>query len=488
MSTRVELLAATRSRYQAGTREEKRRILDEFVAVSGYHRKYAIRLLGRTRALPGASDKTERRWYREAEREALIVVWEAADRICGKRLKAALPVLVPAMESAGHLDLAAEVRGRLLSMSAATIDRLLTDVRARAGRGRRRSAAPAVAREIGLRTHAGWDGITEPGWLEVDLVSHSGPSAHGSFSQTLVATDIVTGWTEYVPLPVRESRLIVEALRAIAEMLPFPVRGIDTDNDTAFINETLLRFCRARDITFTRSRAYRKNDQAWVEQKNGAIVRRLVGHDRYQGEAAVKALMRLYRTARLYENYFQPCFKLASKTREGAKVTKRYYDPASPYQRLREHGMAAERKAELDAVFGELDPVDLLRRIRQAQSELAHHAGRTNEDAKMHDLETFVKTLASQWEAGEVRATHRKRKETFQRYRTVPDPFAEGWPVIVTWLEADPSLTSCQIMTRLHEDYPEQYEERQMRTLQRRIKQWRRARADTMMREITEAA
>jgi len=488
MSTRNELIAATRSRYRAGSRAEKQRILDEFVAVSGYHRKYAIQLLGRTGAPASIAGKMDRRRYREAEREALITVWEAADRICGKRLKAALPVLVPAMEGAGHLNLVPEVRRRLLRMSAATIDRLLQDVREQAGRERRRSAAPAVAKEIGLRTHAGWDDIREPGWLEVDMVSHSGPSAHGHFSQTLVATDVMTGWTEYIPLPVRESRLIVEALRAITQMLPFPVRGIDTDNDTAFINETLLGFCREQNFTFTRSRAYRKNDQAWVEQKNGAIVRRLVGHDRYEGEAAVKALMRLYRTARLYENYFQPCFKLASKTRDGAKVTKRYYDPASPYQRLREHAIPAEQKADLDTTFTALDPVDLLYRIRQAQSELAHHAGRTNADANLHDLETFVKTLASQWEAGEVRATHKKRKETFQRYRTVPDRFAEGWPIIVMWLEATPTLTSRQIMERLHEEYPNQYEERQLRTLQRRIKQWRRERADAMIQDMTEAA
>lgn len=488
MSTRVELIAATRSRYQAGTKAEKRRILDEFVAVSGYHRKYAIQLLGRTEPVQRASEPRGRARYTAADREALIVVWEAADRICGRRLKAALPVLVPAMERAGHLDLPADVRQRLLVMSAATIDRLLKDVRERAGRGRRRSSAPAVAKEIGLRTYAGWADITEPGWLEVDMVSHSGPGADGSFSQTLVATDIVTGWTEYVPLPVRESRLIVEALRAIARMLPFPVRGIDTDNDTAFVNATLLAHCRAQGIEFTRSRGYRKNDQAWVEQKNGAIVRRLVGHDRYQGELAVKALMRLYRVARLYENYFQPCFKLASKRRDGAKVTKRYYDPASPYQRLREHDLGAEREAELDATFAELDPVDLLHRIRQAQSELARHAGRTQEAENADDLDAFVKNLASQWQAGEARATHKRRKKYVRRYRTVPDRFAQGWPVAMTWLEADPSLTSRQIMDRLHKDYPGQYEERQLRTLQRRIKRWRQDRANAMIQDITEAA
>lgn len=485
MSTRVEVIEATRTRYEAGTRAEKQRILDEFVEVSGYHRKYAIQLLGHARSRGPSSQKSDRRRYTDADREALIVVWEAADRICGKRLKAALPVLVPAMENAGHLDIAAEVRTRLLTMSAATIDRLLKDVREHAGRGRRRTAAPAVAKDISLRTHAGWEDVTQPGWLEVDMVSHSGPSADGSFSQTLVATDIVTGWTEYVPLPVRESRLIVEALKAITKMLPFPVHGIDTDNDTAFINETLLNFCQAQGITFTRSRAYRKNDQAWVEQKNGAIVRRLVGHDRYQGEPAVKALMRLYRVARLYENYFQPCFKLASKTRDGAKVTKRYYDPASPYQRLRELDTTPADRAQLDADFADLDPVDLLHRIRQAQSELVGHAGRTLEADNSADLDTFVKTLANQWHAGESRPTHRKRRQNVSRKRTLPDRLAEAWPIAKTWLENDPTLTSRTILERLQQDYPGQYESRQLRTLQRRVKQWRRDRANAMVQEIT---
>lgn len=490
MSTRAELIEATRARYEAGTRAEKQRILDEFVAVSGYHRKYAIQLLRRgppRERSAETSQKPDQRRYTQADKEALILVWEAADRICGKRLKASLPVLVPAMEKAGHLDIAADVRTRLLGMSPATIDRLLKDVREHAGRGRRRNAAPAVAKDISLRTYAGWDEVTQAGWLEVDMVSHSGPSADGSFSQTLVATDIVTGWTEYIPLPVRESRLIVEALRAIMKMLPFHVRGIDTDNDTAFINETLLEFCQTQGITFTRSRAYRKNDQAWVEQKNGAIVRRLVGHDRYQGEPAVKALMRLYRVARLYENYFQPCFKLASKDRDGVKVTKRYYDPASPYQRLRDLELTPAGRGHLDAEFAELDPVDLLHRIRQAQGELASYAGRTQEAENSADLDTFVKTLASQWQAGEARATHKKRTEKRPRKRTVPDRLAEGWPIVKTWLEDEPTLTGRKIMERLQRDYPGQYEHRQLRTLQRRIKQWRRERANAMVQEITEA-
>jgi hypothetical protein len=487
MSTRAELIAATRARYQAGTRAEKQQILDEFVAVSGYHRKYAIHLLGRSEALPGSGQKRSRAIYTKADREALIVVWEAADRICGKRLKAALPVLVPAMERAGHLDVDGDVRERLLAMSAATIDRLLTDVRAHAGRGRRRRQAPAAAKEIGLRTHAGWEKVSQPGWLEVDMVAHSGPSADGRFIQTLVATDIVTGWTEYVPLPERETHHAIEAMRAIMKKLPFSVSGIDTDNDTTFINETMVSFCRAQGVEFTRSRAYRKNDQAWVEQKNGAIIRRLVGHDRYEGEDAVSALMRLYALARLYENYFQPSFKLASKQRDGAHVSKCYHTPASPYQRLRAYALSEQSAVQLDRTFAELDPVDLLYRIRRAQEDLAQEAGRSSEGkGTKNDLQSFVRTLSVQWAEGEARATHRQQHRPGRR--TVPDPFEEVWPTILEWLAEDPYLRARQVMSRLQATHPGQYEEAQMRTLQRRLKAWRKERIEAVEPPQADAA
>jgi hypothetical protein len=237
MSTRQELISVVRERYAQATGAERRRILDEFVSVTGDHRKHAIRLLGGTPRARGGGTGEPWRVYREAERSALIVLWEAADRICGKRLKAALPTLVEAMERHGHLRLEPAVRERLLAMSAATMNRLLADVRERAqGRRRRRPAVNAVRRQVKVRTFQDW-GDPAPGWMEADFVAHCGDVAAGSFVHTLTLTDIASGWTECVPIVVRERTWVVEAVRAD---LPFALLGLDTDNDSAFMNEALL--------------------------------------------------------------------------------------------------------------------------------------------------------------------------------------------------------------------------------------------------------
>src|SRR4051794_10949781 len=380
MATRAELLEVVRERYGKARLTERRLILDEFVAVSGYHRKHAIRLLRQ----PGGGPAPDRRGrspvYDAAVRAALVVVWEASDRICGKRLKAALPVLVPAMERHGHLALDAAVRDRLLAMSASTIDRLLRDVRARAGAGRRRSGATsAVRRGVRVRTFSDW-GEPPPGFTEVDLVAHSGPSMAGAFAWTLVLTDVATGWTECAPLPCRDGALGVEALTPLPGGLPFPLRGADFDNDSVFMNEDVVGWCRGNGIEVPRSRAYRKNDQAWVEQKNGAVVRRLVGHGRLEGVAATGELARLYASARLFVNFFQPSFKLAAKQRDGAKVSRQYHAPATPYARLLATGKLEPGVEErLAAEFAALDPIALLVAIRGSQERLAAPAGRGGE-------------------------------------------------------------------------------------------------------------
>jgi hypothetical protein len=217
MAARDELVVAIARRYAQGDRAERGRILDEFSAVTGFHRKRAMRLLrvGEVKQRSGA--RPGRRVYHEAVREALIVVWEASDRICGKRLRPLLPILVEAMERPGHLQLEQEVRTKLLAMSAATIDRALRDVRREVGRGTRRRAAPsaAVRRSVPVRTFDGWDD-PPPGFVEADLVAHNGPVARGSFVQTLVLTDIATGWTECAPLLVREQRLLTGGAERIA--------------------------------------------------------------------------------------------------------------------------------------------------------------------------------------------------------------------------------------------------------------------------------
>ena len=368
-----ELLATIRDRYQESSKKEKGRILDEFMAVTGHHRKHGIRLLAQTGYDAGKSPVVKgRRIYDEAVREAVIVIWEAADRICGKRLKAALPNLVESMERHGHLDLDPQVRRRLLAASASTLDRLLKPIRATAGSRRKRRKRPSMGGQVPVRTFADWN-KPPPGFLEIDFVAHCGGPLSGSFIHSLVATDVCTGWTEAVPLLAREQSLVVAGLEAIGRQLPFSIRGIDSDNDSAFINETLIGWCNERGIEFTRSRAYRKNDQAWIEQKNGAAVCHFAGHDRYSGPVAGQTMAHLYESVRRYVNYFQPSFKLVEKTRHGSRVVvKRYSPPATPCDRLMQHdAVSVEMKAALSEYRVKLGPVALLHAIREAQSALA---------------------------------------------------------------------------------------------------------------------
>ncbi|TWA99003.1 hypothetical protein FBZ96_105682 [Bradyrhizobium stylosanthis] len=268
-----------------------------------------------------------------------------------------MPALIEAMERQGHLGLAPEIRDKLLAMRAATIDRALARVREALGRKRWRHTTHSLRRSIPIRTSADWNDPA-PGCVEADLVAHNGPSACGSFIQTLVLTDIAIGWTECVPLILREQTLLSTVLSELRKQLPFALAGLDTDNDTVFMNQTLKAYCGAASIVFTRCGPYRKNDQAFVEQKNGAVVRRMVGYRRFEGLEAAKLLAKHYRSARLFVNFFQPPFKLMTKQRDGARVRKTYSAPATPHQRLVADARTPDAvRHHLEEIFAALDPV-----------------------------------------------------------------------------------------------------------------------------------
>jgi len=491
MATRDELVVVLRERYARSGRAERGRILDEFSAVTGFHRKHAMRLLGGGQPNQQRGPRPRRRIYDDAVRGALIVVWEASDRICGKRLRPLVPIMLEAMERHGHLQLAPEVRTGLLAMSAATMDRALCDIRGQARGRARRHAAPsaAVRRSVPVRTFSDW-GDPAPGFVEADLVAHSGPTTRGSFVQTLTLTDIATGWTECAPLLVREQRLLTEVLTEVRKRLPFPLLGFDTDNDSVFMNETVRDYCLAAGITFTRCRPYRKNDQAWVEQKNGAVVRRIVGYRRFEGLAAAAALAELYVSVRLFVNFFQPSFKLAEKTREGAKVYKRYHPPATPYQRLMADPRASEEvKRQVEAQRTELDPVRLLSDIRAVQQRLVEIADTPEMVAAIEQppLEQFLTGLRTAWQEGEVRPTARPKQKA-KRLRRRPDPFAAVTAQLHSWFEAEPWRTSRELFERLQAEQPGAYGDGQLRTLQRRLKGWRREVAHRMVFGATAAS
>ncbi len=371
VTSRRELLAAVAPRYRLAQGEERGRILEEFVASTGYHRKYALSLLNHPISKGTArKQRTRPRQYVFAVQQALVTCWRAANGICSKRLVPYLPELVRVLEQHGELHLEAATKTRLLVLSPATADRLLHAERKLAKPHGLGTTKPGTLLKsaIPIRTFAEWD-EAQPGFTEIDLVVHCGTTTRGEYLHSLTMTDIATGWTECVALRNRGQQAVFQALVQARERLPFPLRGIDSDNGSEFINAHLLRYCQDQQLTFTRSRPYKKNDQAYVEQKNWSIVRQLVGYERYESLSAYEALQALYQVVRLYVNFFQPSMKLLTKEREGSKV-KKTYDPAkTPYQRVLDAAQVSEEvKASLRQQYATLNPVALLRHMQRLQA------------------------------------------------------------------------------------------------------------------------
>jgi Integrase core domain len=501
MGARREVLAAVVERYRAAGRAGKGRILGELCATTGWHRKHAVRALS-ARAADRASSPVEceagpkrRRWRKyEGVRDALTALWEASDHVCGKRLVAMIPALLPALERHGRLQLDESERVLILSVSAATIDRMLADVKIAAAGGRRRRVGfySAIRREVPIRTFNDWKD-PPPGFCEIDLVAHGGTSVAGSFIQTLTMVDVATGWTECIPLVARDGSLVVEAIKRAQSLFPWLLRGADFDNDSTFMNDVVVPWCRAQKIEVTRSRAYKKNDQAFVEQKNGAVVRRLVGYSRFEGVEAAQVMARLYAAARLHVNFFQPSFKLKEKRREGAKVIKRYHAPATPFERALAHPKVTKAvKARLRNMHRTLDPVALLAEVRAAQAELGDRidrrpsktAARLSLLSPPTDAATFARALGKSV-GGELRGTHRRPKRRYIRRVRTPSMLDPHAATIEAWLVVEPQLTALAILGRLSERYPEQFCKKQHSIVQRLLKALRRKAAERLTAEMT---
>lgn len=425
----------------------------------------------------------------------LIALWEASDRICSKRLKPLIPALLPALMRHDPGSISEVVVAQLLKISAATIDRLLADVRiiAQGGRRRRGGMSSAVRRSVPIRTFGDWND-PPPGFLEVDFVSHSGVSCAGNYVQTLVLTDIATGWTECVPVLTRDSAHVIQALEHARLLFPFPIKGVDFDNDTAFMNDTVVSWCRVRDLEITRSRAYRKNDQAWVEQKNGAIVRRHVGYGRLEGMLVVECLNRLYSAVRLFGNLFQPSFKLKHKTRVGAKIYKRYHQPEPPIARVVAHPQTSPIVVEkLRALLAGSDPISILAELRAAQADLGKRVGRGGkalfrEPIMRANTAAFVTALPALWTKGESRPTMRLSTRPKRTYRTRADPFAGSWHLFEGWLADQPGLGSSELLHRIQAAEPGRHGDGKIRTIQRWLKIWRANKLADLAQEIAKVA
>jgi transposase InsO family protein len=360
-----EYAEALRPEYLAGNRREKGRILTEFCKITGYHRDSAIRLLRHPPKEAEAKRRGRPRIYGVAVREALRQVWEAGDRASGKLLVGVVGELVESMEGCGEIALAPEVRCQLLALSSATIDRLLKPYRELSLRrpyAQTRSVS-AFRTLVPVRTFGEWEHVAA-GSVQMDLVSHCGESTEGFYLTSLVAVDVATGWHDCRAVWGKGKTRVGGAAEQIRRALPFPLREVHTDNGGEFLNDSLYDWCTRHGIRFTRGRPYKKNDQAYVEQKNWTLVRRRLGWDRFSSKAAFEALERVYRPLRLYTNFFRATRKVIAKERVGAKVVKHYDAARTPYQRLLESKVLEDgQRTKLEALYRSLNPVKLQAQI-----------------------------------------------------------------------------------------------------------------------------
>jgi hypothetical protein len=363
-----------RTRYRQASKKEKTAILDEYVKTTGQNRKYAIGVLtGKRRTGKRPTRRPRRAIYGGEETQALLILSDLFDGICSKRLRAAMDVELPGLYESGVLQVASECYHKLMQISPATIDRLLVGRRPQLRKSRGFTKPGTLLKhQIPIRTWADWT-EDRPGFSEMDLVDHSGGLIirGADHAWTLCFTDVKTAWTECVAVPNKAQVHVFAAIGRVRQRLPFPLRGIDSDNGSEFINDQLYRYCLREKITFTRGRAGKKNDGAYVEQKNWSVVRRAVGYHRYDTPEQLDLLNRLYAVMHFYVNFFLPVMKLKEKTRLGSKVKRVYDKPQTPYARvLASPDVSEEHKAELRQTYDLLDLVDLRRQINELQDEI----------------------------------------------------------------------------------------------------------------------
>jgi transposase InsO family protein len=369
----LELASAVRFRYRKASKAQKGVILNEFCAATGYHRKAAIRLLNRAAQQLGQGRRGRPPVYQwQVFRAALALLWEAAGYICSKRLAPFMAQLLDSLERHNELVLEAEVRQRLVQMSPATIDRLLRPVRHYVLRRPHVSRPTVASLRDKIATHTFAELKVLPlGHLEVDLVLHCGMTTEGFYLTTLVGVDIVSSWCECAAVWGKGQSRVGGAVDCIRRRLPFPLLGVHSDNGSEFINQHMHDYCHGHGLDFTHSRPYRKNDLPRVEQRNGSLVRQLIGHGRYASHAAHAQLNRIYELVRLHSNFFQPVCKLVGHERRGARVIKRYDRAETPYQRLLATNQLSEQTAlQLEELYRQLNPLQLQRDIESESEKL----------------------------------------------------------------------------------------------------------------------
>jgi hypothetical protein len=367
-SAKKEYLIEIRKRYFLATKEEKSQILDELCTVCKFNRKYAIRVLGKKQTGHNKKKGRPKIYHHQAIIEFLKDLWVATNLACAERLKAAILLWLPYYQFHKKNILNGKEEKLLSEISPSTIKRLLRRMKSKYKKFGLSTTKPGslIKKQVPIKLNQ-WD-ESKPGFIEADTVAHCGSSVAGQFVYTLNIVDIATGWTEQRAIWGKGRAGVFNALQNIRKALPFKVLGFDCDNGGELLNYMLLEYFsnKKNPVQYTRSREYRKNDNAHIEEKNWTHVRQFIGYQRFDNIQTVDMLNDLYETEwRLYLNFFIPAFKLIEKKRDGAKIIKKFSPPQTPYQRLlASDQIKSTKKKELTKIFKSLDPFVLQKRMK----------------------------------------------------------------------------------------------------------------------------
>ena len=392
MKERDSVTKEIANRYKNATKNEKKAILNEYISLTGFNRKYAISKINSCikRKTYTFNNKTmisckvevpkrkKRKYiskYDQTFQISLIAIWTFFDYMCGQRLVPFIKENIAELIKERSFKITDVIKEKLLTISSATVNRLLKEPRkknklhgistTKAGKG--------LNQLIPIRVFFDWDERV-PGFFEIDTVSHDGGNASGEHIYTVTATDISVGWTEIRPVLNKAQRWVKESIEDIKNCLPYKMLGIDSDNGSEFKNYQLVKWCEDNEITFTRGRSYKKNDNCFVEQKNNSVVRHLVGYHRYEGQQALQTLEKLYKLWCLLVNYFYPSMKILEKERKDAHVYKKYDDAKTPYKRcLESDKLSDEEKQKLIKIKKGLNIIELKKSVEKALNDVLQY-------------------------------------------------------------------------------------------------------------------